>query len=317
MSNLPDPAVARLRQLLEEPDFSGTRYRLGEELGRGGMGAVYAAEDTELARRVALKVLPLWDAAAAPGTAANLLREARILAQLEHPGIVPVHDAGTLPDGRVFYAMKLVHGRRLDQICVAASRFDLLRLFLKVCDPVAFAHSQNVIHRDLKPENIMVGDFGEALVLDWGIALSLTQANVSGTIAGTPGYMAPEQAAGDVAAITERTDVYGLGGILYFLLTAQPPGPNPVAPRTLDGSVPKPLDAICMKALAPDPAVRYAQAAALQADVAHFLDGAAVTAYREGPLEIIARWITRNRTLVLLVLAYLITRTLLLFFLGR
>ena len=319
MSGLPDPAVARLRRVLDEPDLSGTRYQLLEELGRGGMGTVYAAEDRELGRRVALKVLPPWDAGTASDAAARLLQEARILAQLEHPGIVPIHDAGELSDGRVFYAMKRVDGRRLDQVRQGASRFDLLRLFLKVCDPVAFAHSRQVIHRDLKPENVMVGEFGEVLVLDWGIAkLQIADCRLQideGTIAGTPGYMAPEQAAGK--EVDERTDVYGLGGILYHMLVGRAPGAEPSPPRRLDRSIAKPLEAICLKALAHDPTARYASVAEMQTDVARYLDGAAVTAYRENPLEIAARWVTRNRTLVLLVVAYLIMRAILLFFLGR
>ncbi len=315
MSGIPDPAVTRLRRVLDEPDLSGTRYQLLEELGRGGMGTVYAAEDRELGRRVALKILPPWDAGAASDAAARLLQEARILAQLEHPGIVPIHDAGELPDGRMFYAMKRVEGRRLDQVREGASRFDLLRLFLKVCDPVAFAHSRQIIHRDLKPENVMVGEFGEVLVLDWGIAQVQDAQNGKGTVAGTPGYMAPEQSA--AKDVDERTDVYGLGGILYHLLVGRAPGAEPVPPRRLDRAIAKPLDAICMKALARDPAARYATVGELQSDVARFLDGAAVTAYRETPLEVAARWATRNRTLVLLVVAYLIMRAILLFFLGR
>lgn len=315
MSGIPDPTVTRLRRVLDEPDLSGTRYVLLEELGRGGMGTVYAAEDRELGRRVALKVLPPWDAGTASDAAARLLQEARILAQLEHPGIVPIHDAGELPDGRMFYAMKRVEGRRLDQVRQGASRFDLLRLFLKVCDPVAFAHSRQIIHRDLKPENVMVGEFGEVLVLDWGIAQIQNDQNPNGTVAGTPGYMAPEQTAGK--DVDERADVYGLGGILYHLLVGRAPGTEPAPPRRLDRTVAKPLDAICMKALAGDPAGRYSNVAELQADVARHLDGAAVTAYRENLFEVAARWVTRNRTLVLLVVAYLIMRAILLFFLGR
>src|ERR1700722_10111271 len=166
---LSDEAVARLRDAGSEPDLSGTPYRLIERLGRGGMGTVYLVEDARLGRRVALKVIDL------PGDSreleARLLREARILAQLEHPGIVPVHEVGSLSDGRVFYTMKFVQGRRLDEVArEPASRPERLRLFQKVCEPVAFAHARGVLHRDLKPENIMVGPFGEVLVMDWGIA---------------------------------------------------------------------------------------------------------------------------------------------------
>src|SRR5258708_15750869 len=220
------------------------------------MSVVWEATDTELDRRVALKVLPLWDAASAD----LLRREARILAGLEHPGIVPVHDAGTLPDGRVFYAMKLVQGRRLDQAVAGLSRSDRLRLFQRVCEPVAFAHSRGVIHRDLKPENVMVGEFGEGLVMDWGVAKLTAGANETETgVIGTPHYMAPEQAAGENDRVNERSDVYGLGGILQFLLAGQ--------------ATPKALVAICRKAMAAEPEGRYGSARELAADVGRYLDG--------------------------------------------
>src|SRR3954451_12205429 len=155
---LSDHVLSHLRTIIDFPDLSGTRYRVVEEIGRGGMGVVYQAYDEVLERTVALKVL-------------NGPREARTLASLEHPGIVPVHDAGVLPDGRAFYAMKLVQGTRLDRYRAAApSISDRLRTFLRICEPIAFAHSRGVIHRDLKHENLMIGDFGEVLVLDWGIA---------------------------------------------------------------------------------------------------------------------------------------------------
>ena len=152
MKYLSDDAIARLRQVVDAPDVSGTRYRIVEKIGRGGMGAVYKAEDTVLGRMIALKVLDEEN------------EEAHIMAALEHPGIVPVHDAGRLPDGRVFYAMKLVDGVPLHDF--RASLPDRLRVFQKICEAVAFAHSRGVTHGDLKPENIMIGAFGEALVLD-------------------------------------------------------------------------------------------------------------------------------------------------------
>src|SRR6516164_9083138 len=159
MKFLSDRALDRLRGS-GTPDLSGTRYELRELIARGGMGAVYAAEDGKLNRRVALKVLD--STGAAPELTQRLIREARILAQLEHPGIVPVHDVGTLPDGRVYYTMKFVRGLRLDQyITQLDSLPQRLRLFLRVCDAVAFAHARGVLHRDLKPANIMVGSFGE------------------------------------------------------------------------------------------------------------------------------------------------------------
>jgi serine/threonine protein kinase len=175
MRHLSDKALTRLRHGAELPDLSGTRYRLIEPVARGGMGVVYAAEDERLQRRVALKVL---EVPGSEGDLANrLMREAQVLARLEHPGIVPVHDAGMLADGRVFYAMKFVEGRRLDQHLESlASVPDRLQIFLRICDAVSFAHARGVLHRDLKPANVMVGPFGEVLVMDWGLAKILTDA---------------------------------------------------------------------------------------------------------------------------------------------
>src|ERR1700690_1793894 len=175
---LSDKALNHLERALDRPDLSGTKYELLEEIGRGGMGAVYRARDAELDREVALKVLHQPETAA--GAAARMLREARILARLEHPSIVPVHDVGTLPDGRVFYVMKRVEGRRLDQFrATAPGLTELLRVFEKICEAAAFAHAQGIIHRDLKPENIMVGSFGEALVMDWGVAKVLADSAIA------------------------------------------------------------------------------------------------------------------------------------------
>src|SRR6185295_20385903 len=174
VSDLSDRTLDHLREVVEWPDLSETRYELRRELDRGGMGVVYAAHDRELHREVALKVLAT--AVADADSATRLRREARIIAGLEHPGIVPVHDVGTLPDGRIFYAMKFVRGHRLDEYAVqGASLRDRLRKFQAVCDAVGFAHAHGVIHRDLKPQNIMIGSFGEVLVLDWGVAKILRQ----------------------------------------------------------------------------------------------------------------------------------------------
>lgn len=176
MIALSDRALDHLRGVVRESAVPAIewppRYRGGRELGRGGMGVVYRVHDVELARDVALKVLSdeLGEQTSA-GWAERMLREARILARLEHPGIVPVHDVGVLPDGRRYYTMKRVEGRRLDHYCQDEPSLNArLRLFLRVCEAVSFAHAQRVVHRDLKPSNIMVGPFGEVLVMDWGIA---------------------------------------------------------------------------------------------------------------------------------------------------
>ena len=223
MNWLSDEAIARLQTASALPDLAGTRYRLIERVGGGGMGTVYLAEDSVLGRRIALKILDLPELRA--DLSARLLREAQILGRLEHPGIVPVHDAGTLADGRVFYAMKFVEGERLDVLAKRIEALpDRLRIFQRICEAVAFAHARGILHRDLKPENIMVGPFGEVLVMDWGVAKILREdpqpredraeipmessqttptetkplKTAHGTVLGTAGYMAPEQARGEI-----------------------------------------------------------------------------------------------------------------------
>jgi serine/threonine protein kinase len=321
-ARLSDAAIDHLRELVESPDPHAARYEIREQIGEGGMGAVYVARDRDLDRDVALKVLRA--PAASAEERERILREARILASLEHPGIVPVHDVGTLPDGRLFYVMKRVRGERFDDFARATkSRAELLRAFLQMCDAVAFAHAAGVIHRDLKPQNVMLGAFGEVLVLDWGVAKArrLSASNVappaedsaSATAAGTPGYMAPEQLHG---AADERVDVYGLGGILFFILTRAHPSPAiSVAEQWREWSdVPKPLRAICDRARAIDASARYESIAALAADVANYLDALPVTAHREGLFERARRVTVRHRTAILLVLAYLVVRVALLIF---
>ncbi|HEV7238702.1 MAG TPA: serine/threonine-protein kinase [Thermoanaerobaculia bacterium] len=277
MNWLSDGTIGRLRDIAEQPDLSGTRYELVRELGRGGMGIVYEVRDAQLERSVAMKVLD-------EVMADEWRAEARIIAALEHPGIVPVHDAGDLTDGRFYYTMKLVRGIRLDEwTSQGHARTERLRLFARICEPVAFAHSNGVVHRDLKPENVMVGEFGAVLVMDWGVA----------NIAGTPGYMPPE------TVRDTRSDVYALGAILKFLLGEDR------APRT--------LRAIVERAMASDPSMRYGNARELGDDVLRFLDGEPVSAYRENVLERAGRWLGRNRVLLALVLAYLVMRVIVFF----
>jgi serine/threonine protein kinase len=331
MKWLSDQSVDRLRLAADTPDLSGTGYVLLDKLGAGGMGGVFRVEDTALGRQVALKVLGIVDSSGEFG--ARLLREAKIIAQLEHPGIVPVHDVGTLPDGRVFYTMKLVQGQRLDQ-----RRDELggvperLRTFQKICEAVSFAHAHQVLHRDLKPQNIMVGQFGEVLVMDWGLAKVLnaeisaepnpsrkirlqqedshsdadtTDADTAhGAVLGTPGYMAPEQARGEVDAVGQRADVYSLGAVLTYLLDDC-------------GRVPKVLFAIGSKAMAEDAPQRYGSVEELANDIAHYLDGLPVSAYPEGPMARLWRWAVKNSAWILLIVAYLVMRALFILWRGR
>ncbi|HSY51355.1 MAG TPA: serine/threonine-protein kinase [Thermoanaerobaculia bacterium] len=296
MTWLSDNAVAHLRAVAELPDFNGTRYRLQRELARGGMGVVHEAEDIELGRRVAIKVLA--SELASEDAVERMRSEARTIAGLEHPGIVPLHDVGLLPDGRLWYAMKLVRGRRLDEL--QASTPERLRVFLRICEAVAFAHANGIVHCDLKPENVMLGDFGEVLVMDWGLARA--QGADDALVAGTPGFMAPEQERGEAALIGPSTDVYALGAILRTLLHRK---------------IPRALAAVCAKATAATPRDRYATASDLAGDVSRWLDGQPVSAYRENALELAGRWLSRNRALVTIVIAYLVMRVIVILWVRR
>ena len=298
---LSDAAVDHLRAVADRPELSATPYVLAELIARGGMGTVYIARDRRLERDVALKVMNV--PAPSPSEIEPLRDEARILARLEHPGIVPVHDLGTLPDGRLFYVMKLVRGRRLDEAAGAQPLHARLRIFERICEAVAFAHAQGVVHRDLKPENVMVGPFGEVLVLDWGVARLLAGgggAEAEGTVLGTPGFMAPEQARGDTSLVDERADVHALGAVLHYLL----------APKG-EERAPAALEAICAQAMAAQPGDRYASVGELAAEVERFLAALPVRAYPEGPVERVRRLAAKYRTPLLLVTAYLLMRILL------
>jgi serine/threonine protein kinase len=344
MKFLSDKAVDRLRQNANLPDLSGTRYQLLERVARGGMGTVYAARDETLDRRVALKVL---DVPVADGDLASRLnREARVLAFLEHPGIVPVHDVGTLSDGRVFYTMKFVEGQRLDKYIEAVTSLpDRLRLFLRICDAVAFAHARGVLHRDLKPANVMVGAFGGVLVIDWGLATILrgqssgasdddpeatllhapqasnspadatqaTQVTGQGTVLGTPGYMSPEQVRGDIAQVDERSDIFSLGAVLRFLCIKSATQPDQNKAWRQD----KALEAICAKATESNPANRYGTVPDLSADVSRYLDGLPVSARKETIFDKAMRFYRRHTVAILLIAAYLAMRILLLIFSHR
>ena len=298
MTWVSDAAIDRLRTLDDRPDFTGTRYELLEEVGRGGMGIVFRGRDRALDRDVAIKVTS-WSTA---GDADRLRREARTLASLEHPGIVPVHDVGELADGRVYSVMMLVRGERLSPAAALLPLPDRLRLFDRICDTVSFAHARGVVHRDLKPANIMVGPFGEVLLLDWGLARR--GSDLAGAAAeGTDGYMAPEQRAGGADL---RADVYALGAILRDLVGAAEAGSR----------LTRPLASIVARAMESDPDARYPTVATLAADVRRFVDGDAVTAHRETLLDRAQRLAWIYRTPIGLVLAYLAMRILLLLWRG-
>ncbi len=363
----------------------GERYRTVETLGRGGMGLVLRVRDEDLGRDLAMKVIPgeegrvrpVGDDAErtvpAPGAALRrFLLEAQVTAQLDHPGVVPVHELAADAGGYAYFTMKLVRGISLADairlVRVGHGGWTLSRavqMVIRVCETVAFAHTRGVIHRDLKPANIMVGDYGQVYVVDWGLAKVLPRgsgqgaaeprregtgappaarrdaggssahsaaptvraddggsdprhATVAGSVLGTPQYMPPEQAAGRVAELDERSDVYALGAILYEVLSGVAPYAVPgerraaveiladvVAgpPRPLADvapEVPGELHAVTARAMARTPGDRYATAMELADDLHRFLDGRVVRAHRGGPLVELRKWIARNRTVAAL-----------------
>ena len=291
-----DRSLDRLRDAAAWPALDA-RYEISGVAGDGGMGTVYIARDRMLDRDVAVKVLDIADRKGS--RAARLKREAHILARLDHPGIVPIHDAGTLDDGRAFYVMKLVKGRRMDDLMrdhpPPSSR---LTMFSRILDAVAFAHAHGIVHRDLKPENIMVGGFGEVYVMDWGVAQDGTDAEAA--VVGTPGFMPPEQEhPGGV--VDTRADIFALGALLAHLI-----GDNASAP----------LAAIARKARDASADRRYQSVEALAADLARFRNQDPVEAYRESALERIVRLYRRYELPILLIVAYIVMRFVLLVWRG-
>ena len=291
-----DRTIDRLRDAAAWPELDA-RYEITGVAGHGGMGTVYLARDRVLEREVAVKVLDVADQKGS--RAARLQREAHILARLDHPGIVPIHDAGTLPDGRAFYVMKLVRGQGLDDLVGSDAPLQhRLTVFARILDAVAFAHAHGVVHRDLKPENVMVGAFGEVYVMDWGVAQDPTAENELAVV-GTPGFMPPEQQV--AARVDARADIFALGALLRHLA-------GPSAPRA--------LAAIAEKARDPAADRRYQDVAALAADLARFRNQDPVEAYRESIGERAVRLYRRYELPVLLLLAYIVMRFALLIIRG-
>ncbi len=318
----------------------GERFRVVRSHARGGLGEVFLAVDTELDREVALKELQAYHAHDAQSQA-RFVREAKIAGMLEHPGIVPVYGLGRHADGRPYYAMRFIEGETLKH---AIERFHgthggprdpgerelafrrLLRSFIDACNAVAYAHSRGVVHRDLKPENIMLGRFGETLVVDWGVAkliaeaasepagslqidapgaeLSLTR---PGSAIGTPQYMSPEQASGDLMRVLQASDVYGLGATLYCLLVGHGPFPSgdvaEVLQRVSRGVFPAPwrlrrsidakLEAICLKAMAVKPDSRHATALELAGEIEVWLAEVSYRSEQERALDEVKRSLAR------------------------
>jgi tetratricopeptide (TPR) repeat protein/tRNA A-37 threonylcarbamoyl transferase component Bud32 len=322
----------------------GQRFRLLRPHARGGLGAVFTALDYELHREVAVKQL-LDHHADDPDSRQRFLIEAEVTGGLEHPGIVPVYGLGTYADGRPYYAMRFIRG---DSLREAIDRFhvdedlksdagrrslelrELLRRFLDVCNAIDYAHSRGVLHRDLKPGNIIVGKHGETLVVDWGLAKATGRAEpgtgeqtlmpssasgstetLPGSARGTPAYMSPEQAEGDLEHLGRRSDVYSLGATLYYLLTGRPPLEGEIGevlravqrggfrpPRLLDPAIDAALEAVCLKAMALKPEDRYGSCRALAEDIERWMADEPVTAWREPVTRRGRRWARRNRTAV-------------------
>ncbi len=318
------------------------RYQRMHAHAKGGLGEVFVALDEELNRRVALKQIQEPYAEDADSRR-RFVREAKITGNLEHPGVVPVYGLLTDEDGRPVYAMRFIKGESLHDAIQrfhaaekpgrdpgerSLSQRDLLTRFVAVCNAVGYAHSRGVLHRDLKPANVMLGEYGETLVVDWGLARVLVQTDPEqtapyslvrlndaetetrlGKALGTPAFMPPEQARGEHDRVGTHSDVWALGAMLYAVLTGRSPyrGPDVMLaatmcefspPRQVNARVPRALEAVCLKAMASEPKDRYATARALAAEVEHWLADEPVTAYREPLVDRARRWGRRNRTAV-------------------
>jgi len=332
-------AIDESRSTLGLTDEHGGRYRTMDTLGQGGIGVVVRAFDGHIGREVAIKELKTAKRVIKPATRRRFVDEARITAQLEHPGIVPVYELGVRADGTVYYAMRCLRGGTLADAMEGKELDGRLRLIprlIDVCQAIAYAHSHGVVHRDLKPANVMLGEFGETLVLDWGLAKQQSDTpttlrgaapaesfdsvgamqTMQGQVLGTPAYMPPEQARGDIASIGAPADVYALGAILYQLLTGRPPyvgkdGWDVVRkvrereikpPSRREPGTPPELEAIAMRALARDPDDRYPDARAMVADLEAFEAGGLVAAHKYSLADHALRWMRRHALAIAAVL---------------
>jgi serine/threonine protein kinase/formylglycine-generating enzyme required for sulfatase activity len=330
------------------PESSPDKYEYLKTLGAGGMGEVVRAWDRDLRRFVAVKRLKTEPNS--QDTVLRFVQEAQITGLLEHPNIVPVHDLGIDSQGRIYFSLKLIEGESLRSIIEKRKTngelppglkyqdvytpLRMIEIFISICQAVAYAHAKNIIHRDLKPENVMLGRYGEVLVVDWGIAkvvreqasdpdqatLPLTalqdvapEKSLEGAVSGTPAYMSPEQAQGQISSIDERTDVYALGCVLYHIISGRAPyeggnalevlrqvqmrPPRPLGTGTVGfETVPRELKAVCAKAMEREPESRYATAAELRDDLQAYLENRPVSACPDSAWRKLQKWLKRNRT---------------------
>jgi len=332
----------------------GSRFRILRHHADGGLGRVNIALDQQLHREVALKEIRP-DHAHSEERKQRFAFEAEVTGRLEHPGVAPVYGVGRYDDGRLYYAMRFIHGETLRSAILQhfqrmrlqttsqkeLAQRQLLSRFVSVCHTIHFAHSRGVLHRDLKPDNIMLGEYGETLVVDWGLARVLDgddtdsdgatylkpvgdfDQTVHGHAHGTPGYMSPEQAQGKTAELAPPTDIYGLGATLFSLLTGEPPFREKTTdatlakvltgdfepPRKRRPEIPRMLEAICLKAMQLDPASRYATAADLARDIECFLADEPIAAREDTLIEILNRCSRRHRTAVLATTAAMLLVT--------
>ncbi len=333
ISSLP---TVKLEPEIAQPDFpavmkprEGNKYNYRKTIGRGGMKMVLQVYDNDTLRDVAMALLPDVSIRS-KRELEQFLKEARITASLEHPNIVPVHDIGVDSAGSPFFTMKLLSGETLASVLKKLSVGDpetlkaysfegLMRIYLRICNGIAFAHSKGVIHLDLKPENIQIGEFGEVLIMDWGLARKIRPQPLSKTsspqatqrmkslspmdeeVKGTPGYMAPEQIEGKNRNCSYYTDIYALGGILYAMVTFHDPVKHgdirQMLRDTLAGNIERPsrrvngreipygIEAVILKAMSLDPKDRYYSVRELSDEVVSFIDGFATKAEKAGPLK--------------------------------
>jgi len=329
LSTSENPDLSLYKEVMENE----SRYGDMEFLDKGGMKTIFSTEDIKTARKVAIAKLK---DSTKPENFEKFIKEARITAALEHPNIMPVYDLDVDEEGEPFFAMKYIKGYNLDDYYSKEkpSLIQLMQIFLKICDAIAYSHSKKIVHLDLKPANIQMGEFGEVLVCDWGIAKILgtkdetldyldpdiyNDGTMDGVVKGSLGYLAPEQVSNDFGSKSERTDTYALGGILYFMLTGKAPYKSDDVKQSLKNTVagnmkppsdistvPEGLEAVCLKAMSLDQDDRYQSVSDLKAEIEKWLQGFATKAENAGFSKALWLLLKRHRTVSTLVILIII-----------